>query len=248
MVEDVAADLGEGLGLALGGCAVVVAGAGPRVRVDERGDGVEHGGVVEAALETPTRAVRAAGEDKARWSTGEAGRRAPRRPRRVDQLGAAGLQLLRIAVPDPGRELGLGRCPLRGCEPARGVGAEHPRDDLDLPQRRVPGREHRGGGGQPRRQQCAVEPDPRRGLFGRDQMTPGAFPAEQIAERGGGGAVATLGERAPPLQIGQRADRHPVDTTADALREREHADQFGIARRGPRRPRCATASGASCTP
>ena len=53
VVEHVPAHVGQRLGLPLAGRAVVVAGQRLRLRVDHGGDGVEHRGVVEPALELP---------------------------------------------------------------------------------------------------------------------------------------------------------------------------------------------------
>jgi hypothetical protein len=53
VVEDVAAGVGEGLGLPLPDRPMVVAGQGLGLGVDDHGDRIEHRGVVEPALDPP---------------------------------------------------------------------------------------------------------------------------------------------------------------------------------------------------
>jgi hypothetical protein len=94
---------------------LILAGAGARVRVDEGGDGVEDGGVVEAALEAAAGAVRVAGEVElvGRRAGAIVGLRAVG-VEGIDERGAARLQLVRPAFGNPGGELGFGACPTAG--------------------------------------------------------------------------------------------------------------------------------------
>ena len=173
VVEDVAADVGEGLGLPLPGRAVVVGGARPRVRVDDRGDRVEHGGVVEPALDPAPPAGPRVRYSSLIWAGGRSSGSAPSwssvstsaAPQACSSAGRSRR---------PCRQLVLGARPLLGREPPRGsrvrVPARPPRPAAGAPAR--PANSARGGG-QPCRQRRAVEPHPSRGLLGHRPLTPG---------------------------------------------------------------------------
>ncbi len=234
MLEHVSARVGQRVGLPLCRRAVVLGRARFGLRVEEGRDGVEHRGVVESADQPPTAAdaiaVQAQFVDR---DLPVVGLRAVG-VQRLDQLGAAGGELGRGAFAAPGRELFLGTRPrLRG-EPLGGGGVEQSGDDLHVPQARLARLEHRGGGAQPRWQRCAVQPDPRpdQGCGGQTAAGFGAVPAQQVAERGCGGAVAALGEDATSFDFGQRADHQSVDPPGHGFAQGQQAEQITVAGAG----------------
>ena len=151
MVEHPAARVGQRLGLALSGGAVIGAGARRGVGVDEGGDRVEHRRVVEPADQpAPTAAAVALQAQLVDARLGVFVGLGAVGVERLQQLLGAGVQLVGRAVGDPGGQLGLrGHPPLR-IEPSGRVGAEHPGDDLDVPHAPRTRVEHGRGGGQPR--------------------------------------------------------------------------------------------------
>ena len=58
----------------------------------------------------------------------------------------------------------------------------------------------------------------------------GAFPPEQIGQRGRAGAVAALAEGAAAFQLGQRGHPGLVKASARALADGQHPEQIGLAR------------------
>ena len=59
----------------------------------------------------------------------------------------------------------------------------------------------------------------------------GAFPPEQIGQRGRAGAVAALAERAASFEIGERGHTGLIEGATHALAEGQHPEQIGLARR-----------------
>jgi hypothetical protein len=59
----------------------------------------------------------------------------------------------------------------------------------------------------------------------------GAFPPEQIGQRGRAGAVAALAERAASFEIGERGHTDLIEGATHALAEGQHPEQIGLARR-----------------
>ena len=59
----------------------------------------------------------------------------------------------------------------------------------------------------------------------------GAFPPEQIGQRGRAGAVAALAERAATFEIGERGHTGLIEGATHALAEGQHPEQIGLARR-----------------
>jgi hypothetical protein len=64
----------------------------------------------------------------------------------------------------------------------------------------------------------------------------GAFPPEQIGQRGRAGAVAALAEGAAPFEIGERSHPGLIEGAAHALAEGQHPEQIGLASRRARIP------------
>ena len=112
--------------------------------------------------------------------------------------------------------------------------AEHPGHDLDVPhapRTRVRTRPRwRATAAATRR---AVQPDPRSDVLGGAQVPSGlgAFPPEQIGQRGRAGAVAALAERAASFEIGERGHTGLIEGATHALAEGQHPEQIGLARR-----------------
>jgi len=102
VVEDVAADVGEGFGLPLAGVALVVGGARGGVRFDGGGDRSEHGRIVEPATDP---AARTGGVTSEVQFIDPGGRPVvglgPVLVERLDQRGTPGLQIGRGVLPRP---------------------------------------------------------------------------------------------------------------------------------------------------
>ncbi len=145
-------------------------------------------------------------------------------PHRLQLRGAVNGDLL--------GQLHLGGGPVCGTEPVGGGGAEHPGDDLDMAQARLPGRERLGRGGQPGGKRSVVEPDTWADLLGGGDAAAGLepLPAEQVVQRARDRLVAAFSERPAALQGGHRADREPVEPPARALAQRQDRQQLVVAR------------------
>ena len=175
MVEHPAARVGQRLGLALSGGAVIGAGARRGVGVDEGGDRVEHRGIVEPTHQ-PAPAAVALQVQLVDPRLGPIVGLGAVGVQHLQQLLTAGLQFGGRAVGDPRGQLRFrGRPPLR-IESTRRAGSQHPGHDLDMPQIGGSGLERSGGGGQPGRQGSAVQPDPGPDLLGSGQVPPGLSP------------------------------------------------------------------------
>ncbi len=148
----------------------------------------------------------------------------------LDQRGPPHLQVRRGVLARLRRELFLRGRPHRRGQPPSGRGGEHLDDDLDLPQRAVPGRVDLRRRRQLRGQHAGVDPDPLDGLLGHGDppLRVGPCHAAQIRQRCGGGIVAALGEGPAALQVGQRDDKHPLQQPGRAFTGGEQRQQLGV--------------------
>ena len=90
-----------------------------------------------------------------------------------------------------------------------------------------PGGEHGGGGGEPGGVRGAVEADLVAHVLRGEDAAAGLepFPAEQITQRAGGGAVAAFGEHAAALQVGDDVDDEAVEAAPGPFGGDEDGDQ-----------------------
>ena len=230
--EHPTAGVGQRLGLALGGGAVILGRARCGLGVDERGDRVEHRRIVEPTHQPATAAAVALQVQLVHPRLGPIVGLGPVGVQHLQQLLAAGLQFGGCAVGDPRGQLRLRARPPRRIQPPRRVRPEDPGHDLDVAQARRTRREHGRGDGQPRRQPGAVQPDPGPDVLGHAQVPPGlaTVPPEQIGQRRNAGAIAAPGERAATLQIGERGHAGLVEAATHTFADGQHPEQIGLAR------------------
>jgi len=231
VIGGVREDLGHGLGLSPPKRPRVVLGQRCGLGVQQGGEDLEHGGVVDPPLDPPARPVRMPRQEELVGLGGL--------PvvglgtvliQQIQQLCAPGAQLSGCVVAGVRGDLLLGAGPDFRREVLGGGSLHEPGDDLYVPQARRPRGERRRGGRQPGRQHLTLQIHPRDDLVGGHHHPARLelLAPQQIGQRRHR-PLSPLGEDAAPLQLGHRVHHGPLGRPLHRRLHSQGSNQFLVA-------------------
>ena len=233
VLEHIPAGIGECVGLPLRRRAVVLGGARLRLCVEEGRDGVEHRGVVEPADQPPATADPVGAQVQLvdrehRSSSSGAGPSASKAsiscaPRAASSAGVHSRHHAASCPSAPAHTSGVSRsaavvsssratistCRRLASPASNTVAVAASRGGSGAPSSPIRGRT-RGAAARRRRASARSQPS-------------------KIAECGGGGAVAAVGEDAAPFDLGQYADQQLVDAPGRGFAQGQQREQVSVA-------------------